>query len=109
MTFDPGLQPERTALSWSRTALSVVVGGFVGMRVLPGLIGAAGVALGLAVVVAGAWLGLVSHWRTQRGTRVLLSGRGQLPDGGLLLGVGVLVSLVAGAALVLVFGLGVAT
>jgi putative membrane protein len=105
--FDPGLQPERTALSWHRTSLSVVVGGIAGLKVLPGLLGAAGFGVGLAVVVAGAWLGLVSHRRTQHGLRVLVSGHGTLPDGGLLLVVGAVVSVVAAASLAVVIRLAV--
>ena len=48
---DPGLQAERTALSWRRTALAVAVGSLLGLRVLPpqlGPVGYAVSALGLA-------------------------------------------------------------
>lgn len=68
--FDPGMQPERTALAWRRTALALVIAAAVGFRVLPALLGplalvgaGAGIAIAFAVFVA-------SHRRT-----VLLDGR----------------------------------
>lgn len=57
--FDEGLQPERTALAWQRTGLSMAVGALVAMRILPELLGvwallpgAIGLTLAIAVVVA---------------------------------------------------------
>ncbi|MCV2395162.1 DUF202 domain-containing protein [Actinotalea sp. M2MS4P-6] len=81
MRFDPGLQPERTALAWNRTALSIVVGGLVALRVLPALVGAVGLVLAVFVVVAGAGLGLLAHVRSRRTTGRLVAGAGALPDG----------------------------
>ncbi|MEU2900861.1 MULTISPECIES: DUF202 domain-containing protein [unclassified Streptomyces] len=39
---DPGLQAERTSLSWRRTAMSVAVGSLVGLKVLPPHLGVLG-------------------------------------------------------------------
>lgn len=102
MTFDPGLQPERTSLSWNRTSLSMVVGGFASLRVLPNLIGYWGLAAAIAVIVAGGAVGITAHRRTERGMRVLVVGEGFLPDARLLLGVSGLVALVAAMAIVAV-------
>lgn len=51
--FDTGLQLERTSLSWRRTALSLVVGSLVSLRMLPIWLG------GLVWVVPG-MIGLVA-------------------------------------------------
>ena len=37
--FDAGLQPERTALAWRRTALAVAVASLVALRILPEVLG----------------------------------------------------------------------
>lgn len=106
MRADAGLQPERTALAWSRTALSMVVGGAVGVRVLPTLLGPVGLVVALAVVVAGAVLGLVARRRVDRAAAVLVRGGhaglhgGVLPDGRLLLVLAAVCSAVAGVAAV---------
>jgi putative membrane protein len=50
--WDPGLQPERTALAWRRTYLALAICSIAAMRVLPSLLGV------WALVAAG--LGLLS-------------------------------------------------
>ncbi|GAA0992953.1 DUF202 domain-containing protein [Subtercola frigoramans] len=81
--FDPGLQVERTALSWQRTGLSIVVGSLVGIRVLAPVAGwwgvAAGVAgalLGVFVVVRSSIRHRVIHERLTRDELALLPGAG---------------------------------
>jgi uncharacterized membrane protein YidH (DUF202 family) len=98
MVFDPGLQPERTALSWNRTSLSMVVGGIAGLKVLPDLIGGWGLAVAVAVIAAGGGLGLAAHRRSERGHAVLLGGEGLLPDGRVLVMVAVLIGLIGAVA-----------
>lgn len=85
--FDVGLQPERTALAWRRTALALVVGAVVGIRVLPALLGPwALIPAGLGIVLAVLLL-VASHVRYRRqhellttanSTRIVLSD-GTLP------------------------------
>ncbi len=48
--FDPGLQPERTSLSWRRTLLALVVVAVVGERLLSPVLG------GLALLIGGVGL-----------------------------------------------------
>jgi len=83
---DPGLQPERTALAWRRTALALMVGPVVAARLLLPDVGVvvalalvAGLGLGLAVALVAA--------RRDRSAVRALSGRadpGGPPGAGLL-------------------------
>ncbi|SDL18657.1 DUF202 domain-containing protein [Tessaracoccus oleiagri] len=87
--FDPGLQPERSALSWQRTAMAIGVGSLVYARVISPVIGlwailAAAAGLGLSI-----WMMVKSHQRYGHHHRVLTSRSGQLADG-------LLIAVVAG-------------
>ena len=73
--WDPGLQPERTALAWRRTGLALTVGSLIGLRVLPPLLGpAAFVLAGLGVVASLAGLA-AAHRRYRRVHRLLMAAR----------------------------------
>jgi putative membrane protein len=82
--FDPGLQPERTAMAWQRTALALVVGSAASLRMLPPVFGAWSLAIGVAGLVTSAALWMAARARAQRVLRALLIDRAPLP-GGLLL------------------------
>ncbi len=60
---DPGLQPERTALAWSRTMLLIAAN--AGLFVRSGLL--AGdrsiLGFGIALALVGAWIGWLAHRR----------------------------------------------
>jgi uncharacterized membrane protein YidH (DUF202 family) len=100
---DPGLQPERTALAWRRTALALVVGSLLGLRVLPQLLGPAGLVVAAAGVAAALAVLAAAHGRYRRVHRILTSGSGDrraLPGGGLPALVAALTACAGAAALV---------
>ncbi|MGV8966656.1 MAG: DUF202 domain-containing protein [Cellulomonas sp.] len=85
--FDPGLQPERTALAWRRTGLALGIAASIAVRVLGGVFGTwAAITAGFGVFAA-VWITFLAHRR--HGVVLLALGphksdRGQLPSGGLL-------------------------
>jgi uncharacterized membrane protein YidH (DUF202 family) len=68
---DPGLQAERTALAWSRTALAVFVNALLALRTGWANDETSITVLGLALLMAAAGAALCGGWRR----RHLLSGR----------------------------------
>lgn len=104
--FDPGLQPERTALAWLRTALVLTVGSLVGLRVLPHYWGPVGlVVAGAGALASVALIGLtVRRYRLTHRRLTAAGGRiGRLPDGrlpALLAGLTLAAALVAAALVI---------
>jgi len=81
--FDPGLQPERTALAWRRTALTLAVGAVVSFRLLPAVLGVWSLAVGIAGLLFSAATWILAGRRARRVQQALLSSAGPLPGGGL--------------------------
>lgn len=96
--YDPGLQPERTALAWRRTALSLAVGSMVSLRVLPEALNHSGwMVLGLCGVLGS---GLLWVYAGRRNSRIYAALRAAeencaLPGGGLLAATAAVVLLAA--------------
>lgn len=84
--FDPGLQPERTALAWRRTGLALLVGSFVAARILPELLGAWSALLGLTgVVISGILLAMIHRrYRGHHGQLTTAGDRAPIADGRLI-------------------------
>lgn len=98
--FDPGLQPERTALAWRRTGLSMIAATLIALRTVPQLLGAWTLVplLGLvAAAVAATWM---AHRRYQAHHARLTAGEGdRVPfSGGRLAALTAVVTLGLGAA-----------
>ncbi|WP_407343355.1 DUF202 domain-containing protein [Pengzhenrongella phosphoraccumulans] len=85
--FDPGLQPERTALAWRRTSLALGTASLLAVRVLGEFFGTwAAMTAGFGVLAA-VWITFLAHRRHGVVLSALTSRaspEGQLPSGGLL-------------------------
>ncbi|TQM36220.1 DUF202 domain-containing protein [Pseudonocardia cypriaca] len=104
--FDPGLQPERTALAWRRTGLAVAVGAIAGTRVLFPTLGVGAVVVGLLGLGLAALLVLGSTRRARRAEACLLQDGNLVsgPGGRLVAAVCVASTAIGVAALVAVVG-----
>jgi lysylphosphatidylglycerol synthetase-like protein (DUF2156 family) len=81
--FDPGLQPERTALAWRRTALTLAIGAVVSFLLLPPVLGVWSIAVGVAGLLFSAATWILAGRRAHRVQKALLTSSGPLPGGGL--------------------------
>jgi putative membrane protein len=99
----PGVQPERTALAWRRTALAVAVGSLAAGRLLEPVLGPGAWVLTLVGVPAAGGIAAAGA-RRARAWAGVLDGPGTRPGpgGGLLAGVTAAVVVLGGAALALV-------
>jgi uncharacterized membrane protein YidH (DUF202 family) len=95
--FDPGLQPERTALAWRRTALALAAGALVAVRLLPPVLGLWSLAAALAGTALAGVIWVLAGRRARRTREALRHPAAPLPGAGLLL----LLALIAAAAAVL--------
>jgi putative membrane protein len=104
--FDPGLQGERTALAWSRTALALALAGAVMTRMTVDRLGAVAVLLGLVAVVASVATGMLAVTRYHR-SAVSLHERGSISTDGRVLALAAISVVAAGgmAALFVVWGM----
>ena len=101
--FDAGLQPERTALAWRRTALSLVLGALISLRILPPVLGTWSLVLSFAGLALSLVLWVRARKRAANTTSALHEDRA-LPDGTLALQLGVTVSAAGALALAYVLG-----
>ena len=89
--FDPGLQPERTALAWRRTTLSLTLGSLVALRLLPSALGTWSLAIGFLGLAAAAFVWRQASQRAANTSDSLYAGS-HSPDGTLPLQLGITVS-----------------
>lgn len=100
---DPGLQPERTLLSWRRTLLAVAVGSLLSLRVLEPLLGVGALVAGAAGLVAAVVLWALAARRHRAVDAVFReeAPRSAMPGGALLLALALLATTGAALALLL--------
>ncbi|MFC3690072.1 DUF202 domain-containing protein [Aquipuribacter hungaricus] len=81
--LDAGLQPERTRLAWRRTTLAVLTGAALSARLLPEVLGPAGMVLALVALAGAGALAVLADRRSRQVVRALRDG-GPPPGAGAL-------------------------
>ncbi|MGO4956514.1 DUF202 domain-containing protein [Luteococcus sp. Sow4_B9] len=104
--FDPGLQPERTALSWQRTSLALLVGSLTAARVAMPAAGRWALLAGALGCTCALLLMALSRRRHRRGTASLEGPGHFLATGGWLPLAASLMTLAGGLFLTVVLLLG---
>jgi uncharacterized membrane protein YidH (DUF202 family) len=104
--WDPGLQPERTALAWRRTAIALAVGSIAALRILPELAGAIGTVLGVLGLAGAVALAIAAEarYRTVHARLVRSAAAGSAPRVG---GGALLAAIAAGTLVIAVVAAGV--
>ncbi|HEY8318349.1 MAG TPA: DUF202 domain-containing protein [Amnibacterium sp.] len=102
--WDPGLQPERTALAWRRSVLSLLIGSAAAIRILPPVVGLWSLSIGITGVLVSSALWVASAERVRREDHALRAGT-SLPGGLLLalLAATVMAAAAAGIAISVLF------
>ena len=75
--FDPGLQAERTALSWQRTTLAFSIGSLVVARLLVDYLGSLSFLIAASGLVIAAGLFLMGHRRYRSAHTILVGSSGK--------------------------------
>jgi len=101
--WDPGLQPERTALAWRRSVLGILIGSVAMVRILPPAVGVWSLWIGIVGILASTALWVASAARIRRTDRALRT-ESALPGGVLpaVLAATVMAAAAAGIAIFLV-------
>lgn len=101
--YDPGLQNERTALAWTRTALALLAASAIVARLALDRIGAAAMAVVLGMIPLALW-GLAVSARRYRTAQRALHDESALPDARLPVAMTLLTVLIGLAELLYVLG-----
>lgn len=82
--YDPGLQLERTSLSWTRTALAIAVAGALAMRITVTHLGMVSVFLGLTGIALALTAACIAGSRYRRAAQALHDTEALPTDGSVL-------------------------